>query len=192
MASGRLGSATTPCTSTRDPRGAWGPQWFSGFPQSVFPGFICGRLFWRPHPDRRKAQPLDRSVPNAGFGRRKVGEAWRREEEGGGRREERGGFRRRSSKWPAAFPPQSVELERGRARRRLRHQTPGAPRCSEPPPSSPGEALSAGCSLTFLWFFSFFKKTPHPSSDPSSWSFPGSTLRSCPSFRLPARTHAQP
>lgn len=118
-------------TSPRDPRGAWGRNGPLASPSQSSPASSVGDFSGAP---LRKAQPLDRSVLAAGFGRRKVGEARRREGEGGGRREERGGFRGRSSKWQAAFPPQSVELERGGARRRLRHQTPGAPRCSEPPP----------------------------------------------------------
>lgn len=45
MASGRLESATAPLAPVL---GCLGPQWSSGFPQPVFSGFICGRLFWRP------------------------------------------------------------------------------------------------------------------------------------------------
>lgn len=86
-----------------------GPQWPSDSPQPVFLGFICGRLFWRPR--EKLSHWTDRSVRAAGFGRRKVGEAWRSQGEGGGRREKGGGFRGGSGKWQASYPPQSVELE---------------------------------------------------------------------------------
>lgn len=83
MASVPPRAATAPRTGPRDPPGSVGPQCSSACPQPVFLGFVCGRLFWQPP---RKAQPLDRSVPAASFGRGKVEEARRRVGEGGGRR----------------------------------------------------------------------------------------------------------
>lgn len=80
-----------------------------GLPPASLPGLNLWETFLAPP---RKAQPLDRSVRAAGFGRRKVGEAWRSQGEGGGRRAEGGGFRGGSGKWQASYPPQSVELER--------------------------------------------------------------------------------
>lgn len=92
-------------------------------PLALLPGF---NLSATPLPTLRKVQPLDRSVVAAGCGE----EGGKRlEERVGGKKEEGGGCSGRSGKLRAAFPPQSVEQERGGARQRrrrlLRHPTPG-------------------------------------------------------------------
>lgn len=84
MASGRLESATAPLAPVL---GCLGPQWSSGFPQPVFSGFICGRLFWRPlSPEKSSAN----GQVGAGCGFwEEGGRSLEERGEGGGRREER-------------------------------------------------------------------------------------------------------
>lgn len=101
-----------------------------GLSPDSLPGLHLWETFLAPP---RKAQPLNRSVRAAGFGRRKVGEAWR--SQGGGRRAEGEGRRVPRRIWQMASllpsPKCRAGVRRG-ARRRLCHQTPGAPRCSDP------------------------------------------------------------
>lgn len=75
-----LPQPSVPVLRIREARGA---AVALGFPPASLPGLHLWETFLAP---LRKAQPLDRSVRAAGFGRRKVGEAWR--SLGGGRREE--------------------------------------------------------------------------------------------------------
>lgn len=90
----------------------------------------------------------------------------------GGKREEGGECRGRPGKLRAAFPPQSVERERGGARRwrrPLRHQTPGAQWGSGPPPPQRGKPSPNRFRpdlppphfflLPLPFFFFFFKDT---------------------------------
>lgn len=147
-------------------------------PLALLPRF---NLSATPLPAPRNVQPLDRSVLAAGFGE----EGGRRlEERGGGRRVETGGCSGRSGKLRAAFPPQSVEQERGGARRRRRllcHQTPGLGGAwghlllsqEEPSPNR----LQPDFFLPISFFFlSLFKKYTFPAFGPqtaAARAFPG-------------------
>lgn len=165
-------------------------------PLALLPGF---NLSATPLPAPRKVQPLDRSVLAAGFG-----------EEGGRRLEEQGGGKRggecsgRSGKLRAAFPPQSVELECGGARRRrrlLRHQTPGLGGAwghlllsqEEPSPDrfQPDFSLPISFFFLSLSFFSPIHFSCLRTSDCCSPSLPGAQLWGCSSLRLRAGTRAQ-
>lgn len=132
----RMCHGPTHHTSPRDPRGAWGR---SGSLASPSQSSLVSSVRDFSGAPLRQAQPLDRSVRAAGFGRRKVGEAWRREGEGGGRRAEG-----RERRVPRQIQQMASHLPSPKCRARARGST-----AAPPPPNSWGSAVfGATSSLT--------------------------------------------
>lgn len=127
MVSRRSGSATAQHTRLRDPGGSWGRSGPRTPPsQSSWASFLG---------DFSGAPEKSSAIGQVGAG------CWFREEEGGrsleepGGREEGGGRRvpRRIWQMASLLPsPKCRAGARGGARQLLCHQTPGAPRCSDP------------------------------------------------------------